>query len=162
MAVIGGGNGGFEAALFLNKIAKKIYILEYNATVNADEINQKKVRKAKKIEVLTSAMLKKIKGKKFIDSIVFQDRKTKKNIELSLEGVFVEIGSQPATSFVKDLVDFNEQNEIKINPLNCQTKTSGLFAAGDVTDEKGKQIVIAAGEGAKASIFVNKYLQEKL
>ena len=160
VAVIGGGNAGFEAAIFLSKFAKKIYILEYAQKVGADEINQERVKKTGKTEVITSAALKQIKGKEFVNSIVYQNRKTGKNITLLLEGVFVEIGSQPATSFVKGLVDFNEKDEIKINPRNNQTKTPGLFAAGDVTDIKEKQIIIAAGEGAKAALSVYEYLQK--
>jgi len=160
VAVIGGGNAGFEAAIFLSKFAKKIYILEYAQKVGADEINQERVKKTGKTEVITSAALKQIKGKEFVNSIVYQNRKTGKNITLLLEGVFVEIGSQPATSFVKGLVDFNEKDEIKINPRNNQTKTLGLFAAGDVTDIKEKQIIIAAGEGAKAALSVYEYLQK--
>lgn len=160
VAVIGGGNAGFEAAIFLSKFVKKIYILEYALKVRADETNQERVKKTRKTEVITSAALKQIKGKEFVDSIVYQNRKTGKNIILPLEGVFVEIGSQPATSFVKGLVDFNEKDEIKINPRNNQTKTPGLFAAGDVTDVKDKQIIIAAGEGAKAALSTSNYLQK--
>ncbi len=160
VAVIGGGNAGFETAIFLSKFVKKIYILEYAQKVGADEINQERVKKTGKVEVITSVALKQIKGKNFVDSIVYQNRKTGKNITLPLEGVFVEIGSQPATFFVKDLVDFNEKDEIKINPRNNQTKTPGLFAAGDVTDVKDKQIIIAAGEGAKVALSVSNYLQK--
>jgi len=164
VAVIGGGNAGFEAALFLSKIAKKIYILEYSPKVGADEINQERVKKTGKVEVVTNAALKQIKGQKFVNSIIYQDRKTKKNITLPLEGIFVEIGSQPATSFVKGLVKFNHLinrlDEIEIDPRTCQTATPGLFAAGDVTDVKDKQIVIAAGEGAKAALSVYQYLQK--
>lgn len=162
VAVIGGGNAGFEAAIFLSKFVKKIYILEYAPKVGADETNQERVKKTRKTEVITSAALKQIKGKEFVDSIVYQNRKTGKNITLPLEGVFVEIGSQPATSFIKGLVDFNEKDEIKINPRNNQTKTPGLFAAGDVTDVKDKQIIIAAGEGAKAALSVYEYLQKNV
>ena len=71
----------------------------------------------------------------------------------------MEIGSQPATSFVKGLVDFNERDEIVVNPKTGETKTKGLFAAGDVSDVIFKQIVIAAGEGAKAAFLVSNYLQ---
>jgi len=159
VAVIGGGNAGFEAAISLANWAKKIYILEYAPKVGADKTNQERVKKTGKTEVITSAALKQIKGKEFVNSIVYQNRKTGKNTTLFLEGVFVEIGSQPATSFVKGLVDFNEKDEIKINPRNNQTKTPGLFAAGDVTDVGWKQIVVAAGEGAKVVLSVSSYLQ---
>lgn len=160
VAVIGGGNSAFETAIFLAKIAKKIYILEIGPKVIADVENQKIVQKTGKVEIITNALLKQIKGKEFVSSIVFQDQKTKKNTTLPLEGIFVEIGSQPATSFVKNLVDFNEKDEIIINPKTMQTKTPGLFAAGDVSDVVYKQIVIAAGEGAKVALSVSHYLQK--
>ncbi len=160
VTVIGGGNSGFEAAIALSKWAKKIYILEYGPKVRADEINQELVKKTGKVKIITSAALKQIKGKNFVESIIYQDQKAKKLNALKVKGVFVEIGSQPATSFVKGLVDFNEKDEIKIDPRNNQTKTPGLFAAGDVTDVKEKQIIIAAGEGAKAALSVYKYLQK--
>ena len=161
VAVIGGGNAGFEAAIFLSKIAKKIYILEYAPQVGADQINQEILKKTGKAEVITNAQLKEIKGQKFVDSIVYQDRKTKKLNILKVEGVFIEVGSQPATSFVKDLVDFNEKDEIKVEPETQQTKTPGLFAVGDVNLGRYKQIVTAAGEGAKAGLSVYEYLQKK-
>ena len=160
VAVIGGGNAGFEAALALANYAKQIYVLEYSSKIGADGIIQEKVKKTGKIELITNAALKRIKGKEFVDSIIYRDRKTKKEKILSLKGVFVEIGSIPATGFVKGLVDFSEKDEIKIAPKTNMTKTSGLFAAGDVTDVKYKQIVIAAGEGAKAALSVYEYLQK--
>jgi len=132
VAVIGGGNSAFETAIFLSRIAKKIYILEYNPKVNAFEDNQEAVKKMGKAEIITNAALKKIEGDNFVSSITYQDKTTKQEKTLSVEGVFVEIGYDPATSFVKDLVDFNQRDEIKIDFETCQTKTPGLFAAGDV------------------------------
>lgn len=159
VAVIGGGNSGFEAALALKNYAKKIYILEFSPQVKAGESNQKLAQKSG-IKAITNAALKKIQGEKFVDSIVYQDRKSKKLIILKVQGVFVEIGSQPATSFVKDLVDFSERDEIMIDPKTNMTKTPGLFAAGDVTNIRYKQIVIAAGEGAQAALSAYEYLQK--
>jgi len=160
VAVIGGGNAGFEVAMFLSKIAKKIYILEFGERVVADEINKERVKKIGKVEIITNAALKRIKGEQFVSSIVYQDKKTGKNITLPIDGVFVEIGSQPSTSFAKDLVDFNERDEIMVEFETYQTKTPGLFAAGDVNLGKFKQIVTAAGEGAKAALAVYDYLQK--
>ena len=160
VAVIGGGNSAFEAAIFLSKIAKKIYILEYGEVVKADAENQDRVKKTGKVKVITNAALKKIQGKQFVNSIIFEDRKTKKEITLPLEGVFVEIGSQPSTSFAKGLVDFNERDEIVVEFETCQTKTPGLFAAGDANIGPFKQIVTAAGEGTKAALAAYEYLQK--
>jgi len=160
VAVIGGGNAGFEAAIALSSWSKKIYILEHGSKIRADEIIQEKVKATGKIEIITDAVLKKIQGENFVNSLIYQDNKLKKNKTLKIEGVFVEIGSQPATSFVKGLVDFNERDEIVVNPKTGETKTKGLFAAGDVSDIIYKQIVIAAGEGAKAAFSVSNYLQK--
>jgi thioredoxin-disulfide reductase len=160
VAVIGGGNAGFEAAIALSSWSKKIYILEHNSKIRADEIIQEKVKATGKIEIITDAVLKKIQGENFVNSLIYQDNKLKKNKTLKIEGVFVEIGSQPATSFVKGLVDFNEKDEIVVNPKTGETKTKGLFAAGDVSDIIYKQIVIAAGEGAKAVFSISNYLQK--
>ena len=159
VAVIGGGNAGFEAAVALNSWAKKIYILEYSPNVGADKINQELVNKINKIEVITEAALKEIKGDKFVNSIVYQNRKTNKEVVLPVEGVFVEIGNIPATSFIKDLVEFNKKDEIKIDSETNMTKTSGLFVAGDVTNIRWKQIVVAAGEGCKAALSAYAYLK---
>ena len=161
VAVIGGGNAGFEAAIALANWAKKIYILEAGPKIKADQVNQEIVKKTGKAEIITNATLKKIQGGQFVKSIVCQDRKSKKEKTLPVEGVFVEIGSQPATSFVKGLVDFNERDEIKVDFETLQTKTPGLFAAGDVNIGSYKQIVTAAGEGAKAALAAYDYLKKQ-
>ena len=162
VAVIGGGNSAFEAAIFLVKLARKIYILEYGENVRADAKNQERVKKTGKVEIITNVKAKEIKGGKFVNCLIYLDRKTGKEKTLAVEGVFVEIGTQPATSFVKNLVDFNERDEIVAEFETCQTKTPGLFAAGDCNVGRFKQIVTACGEGAKASLAVYDYLQNKL
>jgi thioredoxin-disulfide reductase len=161
VAVVGGGNSGFEAAIALSNWAKKIYILEYSPEISADQFNQELVKKIKEIQILTNTTLKKIEGDKFVKLIIYQDRKTGEETTLPLEGVFVEIGSVPATGFVKDLVEFNEKDEIKIDSKTNVTKTAGLFAAGDVSDIEWKQIVVAAGEGCKAALSTYAYLKKQ-
>lgn len=160
VAVIGGGNSGFETALFLSNIANKIYILEHGSEPKADREIQEIIKKSKKTEIITNAKLKEIKGDKFVHSLVYEDRVSKKEKTLKIEGVFVEIGLVPAGSIVKDLVDFNQKNEIKIKSENCETKTPGLFAAGDVNEGKYKQIVASCGEGAKAFLAAFDYLKK--
>ncbi len=160
VAVIGGGNTGFEAAIVLSNWAKKIYIIEYGENICADKVNQEIAQKTGKIEIITGAILKEIRGNKFVNSILYFDRKENKEKELAVEGVFVEIGTQPATAFVKGLVEFNERDEIKINPFTGETSTPGIFAAGDADNVPYKQIVIAAGEGAKAALSVCQYIKK--
>jgi len=160
VAVIGGGNSAFETALDLKEYASKIYILEFSPKIIADEDCQESAKDSGKITVITNAAVKEIKGKDFVESIIYEDKVSGKKVELEVKGVFVGIGSLPATAFLKNLVDFNQSGEIKINPKTCETRTPGLFAAGDVTDVKYKQIVIACGEGAKAALSVHEYLEK--
>lgn len=160
VAVVGGGNSGFESAIFLSKIAKEIYILEYGEKPKADAENQEKAAKIKNIKIITNAVLKKIEGNKFVNALSYQDRVTGNNFAMAVQGVFVEIGSQPATSFLKDMVDFSERDEIKVDFETFQTRTPGLFAAGDVNMGKYKQVVTACGEGAKAALAAYDYIQK--
>ena len=159
VAVVGGGNAGFETAFFLSKIAKEIYILEHNEKISGDLENQERIREIEKIKIITNVSVKEIKGNKFVDSIIYQDKILKEDNVLKVDGVFIEIGFLPAVLFLQNgLVDFNEKQEIKINPQTNETKTAGLFAAGDVTNVRNKQIVIAAAEGAKAALSASQYL----
>jgi len=152
IAVIGGGNAGFEAALFMLNYASKIYILEYGPAPKADLENQEQAKKSGKIEIITNAKVKEVKGEKFVKSLVYEDMIGKKEKNIDVQGIFVEIGHQPATALARGLVDFNERDEIKVEFETFQTKTPGLFAVGDVNVGKYKQIVTAAGEGCKAAL----------
>jgi thioredoxin-disulfide reductase len=161
IAVIGGGNAGFEAALFMLNYASKIYILEYGPVPKADLENQEEAKKSPKIEIITSAKVKEVKGDKFVNSLVYEDLTAKEVKTIDVKGIFVEIGHQPATALAKGLVDFNEKDEIKVDPETFQTKTPGLFAAGDVNQGKYKQIVTAAGEGCKAALAAYEYIKKQ-
>ncbi len=161
VVIVGGGNSGFETAIFLGNIVNKIYILEYGSEVKADKENQDLVKKKGKVEIITNAQLKEIKGNKFVESITYQDRISKKEKTLLIDGVFVEAGYQPSTSFINHLVSFSKKGEIKVVSETYQTKTPGLFAAGDVNSGKFKQIVISCGEGAKAALAVFDYLAKQ-
>jgi thioredoxin-disulfide reductase len=160
VAIIGGGEAGFEAALFLNNYASKIYILEYGETVKCGQENQDKVCSAGKATILTSVELKEIKGDGFVNQIVFKDRKSGEEKTLDVRGVFVQAGYQPATVFLKDLVELNEKKEVVVNFETFETKTPGLFAVGDVNSQKVKQIVVACGQGAVAVINAYKYINK--
>lgn len=161
ISVIGGGNSGLESALFMSKIAKKVYVLEYEDKLMADATVKKKALNEDKIEIICSSNVKRIKGNDFVRSLIWEDRKTREKREIETEGIFIDVGYQPATAFVKELVDFSERDEIKIDPFTCQTKTPGLFAAGDVSNVKHKQIIIAAGEGSKACLSACRYLSNR-
>ncbi len=160
IVIVGGGNAGFEAALFMVNYAKKIYILEFGAEIKADSENQEDAKKSDKIEIITNVTVKEIKGKIMVDSLVYQDSVSKEEKTLEVQGVFIEIGSQPATSLAKGLVDFNKRDEIMVGEELLNTKTPGLFAAGDCNIGPYKQIVTAAGEGCKASLAAYDYLRD--
>jgi len=162
VAVIGGGNSGFEAALDLTKYAKRIFIFERSDTLKADEILQEQVKREKKIQVHLNKEMKKIEGKGKVQALIYQDLKTGKTFQVPIDGVFVQIGSIPATDFLKGLCQFNEDDEIKVDSETCATSCLGLFAAGDVNNGKWKQIIIAAGEGARAALAAYEYLQRKI
>jgi thioredoxin reductase len=159
IAVIGGGNAGFEAAIFMANYARKIYILEYSSEPKAYKKIIETALDNKKIELIINASVKKIEGDKFVNKLIFEDVALKKEKELDVQGILVEIGSQPATSYVKGLVDFNDRDEIVVEFETYQTKTPGLFAAGDVNVGKYKQIITACGEGCKAALAAYSYLQ---
>lgn len=159
VVVAGGGNSALDAAIQLMKIAKKIYLININEQLAGDEIMKSKVTKATNVEVMNSTKIIGIKGKKFVDSVIIE--KGKKKI-LPVDGIFVEIGSIPSVDFA-DIVEKNERNEIKIHRTTEQmdenmTNIPGIFAAGDVTDIPEKQIIVAAGEGAKAAMAASYYL----
>ena len=159
VAVVGGGNAAFESAVFLAKFAKKIFIIERGEKVLADGANQELAKNTGKIEIITSAKVLRVEGSNFVKALVYQDA-AGVEISLPVEGIFVKAGNQPASGFAAGLVEFNDRNEIKFDRDNYQTKTPGLFVAGDVSDIKYKQIVVAAGEGAKAAMAVDEYLRE--
>ena len=127
----------------------------------ADEILQEQVKKEKSIEIHLNKEIKKIEGRDKVQAMVYQDLKTGKTFQVPIDGVFVQIGTIPATGFLKGLCEFNEKDEIKVDFESCGTSTPGLFAAGDVNNGKWKQIIIAAGEGARAALAAYEYLQSK-
>ena len=161
VAVVGGGNNGFESAVFLSNYVKHVTILEYNDKVNADAENQELVAKNKNIEIITNAKIVKIEGKVFVNAIYYEDRASGTEKKLDVSGVFVEIGYSPATSFLNGLVELNDKKEIIFDPVTLSTKTPGLFSAGDCNVSKYKQIVMASGEGAKAALSAYEYIKRQ-
>lgn len=157
VAVIGGGNSALDATLQMMKIAKKVYLININTALSGDIVMQEKVKAAKNVEMLSSAVTKEVAGDKFVDTLKVEVGG--KPRELKVQGVFVEIGLIPNANFI-DFVRKNKIGEIEIN-CGAQTSVPGIFAAGDVTDVPAKQIVIAAGDGAKAAMAAFKYLSTR-
>ena len=160
VVVVGGGNNGFESSLFLSNYVTHVYLLEYGDKVNADAENQELVAKNKNIEIITSAKVKQIEGNVFVKSLTYEDLKNGGEKKLDISGVFVEIGYNPATTFLGDLVELNDKKEVMFDANTLATKTPGLFSAGDCNVSKYKQIVMASGEGAKAALSAYEYIKK--
>lgn len=156
VAVIGGGNSALDAALQLMNIAKRVHVINIAASLGGDAIMREKVETSKIVTVLNNTQVAKILGEKFVSGI--RIRREGKEEVLSVQGIFVEIGLIPNSEFAKE-IEKNQFGEIKINCHN-ETNIPGVFAAGDVTDVPEKQIIIAAGEGSKASLSVFRYLAQ--
>ncbi|MBN1255299.1 MAG: FAD-dependent oxidoreductase [Deltaproteobacteria bacterium] len=154
VAVIGGGNAALDAAIQLTKIAKKIYLLEVKPQLTADSVMIEKAKESGKIVFNTDTKVKKIYGDKLVQGIEIVKGDTVE--DLSVGGIFVEIGSTPVSDFVQG-VKKDERGEIIIN-CSCETDIPGIFAAGDVTNVFAKQIIVACGEGAKAAIAAFDYV----
>lgn len=160
IAVIGGGNAGLEAALFMTNYAQKIYVLEFGAELKADELNKKEAEGSNKIEIITNASVKEIKGSGMVDSLIYENNISKEIKTLQVQGIFIEIGTQPATALAKGLVEFSKRDEIVVESETFTTKTPGLFAAGDDNSGPYKQIITAAGEGCKTALAAYDYLRK--
>ncbi len=162
VAVIGAGNAALDAAVQLISYAKKIYILNRRPTiVRADKIYVEKIRNSDKVVVINNAEIKSLEGQEFVKGLRYFDKSSNREKELSIEGIFVEIGSVPAISFLNNLVKTNEYGEIIIDYTTNETSHPGIFAAGDVTIIPYKQLIIAAAEGAKSALAVYNHLQIK-
>lgn len=157
VAVVGGGNSGLEASLDLAKIDCDVSLIEIEDSLMGDEYLQEKVKKNEKITVYTSHQIEEIIGEDKLESLIINS-KNDKTTELDVDGLFVEIGLVANTDFVSDIIEVNQNKEIIINDKN-ETNIRGIWAAGDVTNIKDKQIITSAAEGAKAALRVNEYLQ---
>lgn len=154
VAVIGSGNSGLDATLQLVGIAKYVYLIERSNKPKGDAIMLDKIRKNDNVKILTNTQVSEIRGDKFVNKIKI--RTENKEQDLDVEGVFVEIGLIPNSEFCRKL-DKNQWGEIKVNNRN-ETNIPGILAAGDVSDVPEKQIIIAAGEGSKATLSAFHYL----
>jgi len=154
VAVIGGGNSALDAALQLTKIANHVYIINIAKELTGDLIEQDKLKNSKNVTIMNEAQVVAILGDKFVNAIKIKTKDGEK--EIPVQGIFVEIGLIPNSGFAK-VLDKNEKQEIRVDNYN-RTNIPGIFAAGDVTDVPEKQIIIAAGEGAKATLGAFRYL----
>jgi NADH-dependent peroxiredoxin subunit F len=158
VAVIGGGNSGVEAAIDLAGIVSHVTLLEFGAQLRADEVLQRKLRSLANVTIVTQAQTTEIIGDgKKVNGLVYKDLRSGEMQRVELEGVFVQIGLVPNTEWLKGTVELSKHGEIVVDARGA-TSVPGVFAAGDVTTVPFKQIVIAVGEGAKASLSAFDHL----
>ncbi len=157
VAVIGGGNSGVEAAIDLAGIVKHVTLIEFDTKLRADEVLQRKLRTLPNVDVLVNAQTTAITGTDRVDGLTYKDRASGEEKRVDLEGVFVQIGLVPNTEWLKGTLELSRHGEIVVDAKG-QTSMPGVFAAGDCTTVPFKQIVIAAGDGAKAALAAFDHL----
>ena len=162
VAVIGGGDTACEEAAFLGKICEKAYLIHRREELRASVAEQKKVLNNPKVEIWWNSEVKEVTGKEKLESIKVLNNKTGEEKILPLDGLFVAIGSSPATEFLKGMVDLSETGQVLVGQNKehvTMTSVEGIFAAGDCVNIKHKQAIVAAGEGCRAALDAEKWLE---
>jgi len=157
VVVIGGGNAAADAALLLSKIANKVYLVHRRNQFRAEDILVKRMQEDINIEFVLNSTIEEVKGTNFVEEVIIKNTETNVISQIDAQGVFVEIGFEVKTDFIKMLVKLNKAGEIIIDKFN-QTSLPGIFAAGDITTVPYKQTIISAGEGSKSALSVYNYL----
>lgn len=159
VAVIGGGNAGFETSAQLLAYAKSVTLLDSGETFKADPVTVEKVLQEKHMRAISQAEILEIVGEKMVTGLRYKDGATGKEELLSVTGIFVEIGSVPNTGMVEELLDLNEYRHIIVDPKTQRTSCEGIWAAGDCTDGLYEQNNIAVGDAVKALEDIYVYLK---
>ena len=159
VAVIGGGSSAVQAAIEVSSVGEKVYLVTRNG-YSAEPIILDKMKEATNIVELQGYDAMGIYGEQFVEKLMVQSRTSREEKELAVQGVFVEIGLIPNSEFFRQVTELNKAGEV-ITDCRMQTRIPGLFAAGDVINGPDKQIVIAAGDGAKAALVAYDYLLHK-
>ena len=164
VAVIGGGNAAVEEALFLTKFATKVRLIHRRDKLRAEKMLQKKLMENKKIEIIWDSVLEEVLGNKNpkgVTGIKIKNLKTNKITDISIHGLFVAIGHDPATSLFKGQLDMDKEGYLITKPDSTATNMPGVFAAGDVKDKIFRQAVTAAGMGCISALEVEKFLSKQ-
>ena len=151
VAVIGGGNSGVEAGIDLAGVVGHVTLIEYDTALRADAVLVRKLQSLPNVTIITNAQTTEITGDQKVNALVYKDRATSALHTVALEGVFIQIGLVPNTDWLKGVVELSKHGEIIVDAKG-QTSVPGVFAAGDATTVPFKQIIIAAGDGAKAAL----------
>jgi len=157
VAVVGGGNSAVQTAIEMSGIASSVSLI-VRSTIRADPVYMKKLEEIKNITVHLHSQISGLSGDQFLDHITIKTE-GQPDQSIGVDGVFIEIGWTPNTEILDGLVDLNDRGEIIVD-VDGKTSRAGVFAAGDVTSVKSKQIIIAAGDGAKAALEVYEYLMK--
>ncbi len=160
VAVIGGGNAGFESAAQLLAYAKSVTLLHKNADFKADPVTVESVLKNPNMKTLTNVDILSVTGDTFVNGLTYKNKITGEEGKLDVQGIFVEIGAVPTTSYAKDIVTLDEYNKVIIDPWNQRSSQTGIWAAGDCTNGIYHQNNIAAGDAVKALEDSYIYLQQ--
>ena len=161
VAVVGGGDTACEEAAFLSKICEKVYLIHRREEFRASIAEQNKVLNNSKVEIWWNSEVKELNGEGKLESIKVFNNKTNEEKILSLDGLFVAIGSSPATKFLEGLVDLSETGQVLVGRNKehvTMTSVEGIFAAGDCVNIKHKQAIVAAGEGCRAALDAESWL----
>ena len=156
IVVMGGGNAALDAAIFLTKYAKKLYII-HRSKFRADEVTQQRVKQNPEIEIMLQTEIKKLHGKGRLESIDILDKNSGEMKNIPVDGIFVNIGVEPNTELFKDELNLSASGRI-IAGEDCCTEIEGVFAAGDVREKKIRQLTTAAADGTIAALLAEKYL----
>ena len=158
VAVIGGSDCAATSALALSDIAKKVYVVYRGEKLRCEEINSKRLKQKKNVEIFYNSIPLEIQGKEKVEKLIIKQKDSKKQIKLN--GIFIEIGSKPLIEFARNLkLKLDKENQILVDK-NMKTSVSGIFAAGDVTDSKLKQVIVASSQGAIAAKSAYDYIKE--
>jgi len=158
VAVVGGGNSALQTAIGMSEIAESVSLI-VRSSIHADPVYVEKLGSMKNITVHTGTQVSALHGDTFLSGITIKDAKGKEQ-QIALDGVFIEIGWMPNSEMLEGLVALNDKKEVVVDVNGC-TSRPGIFAAGDITNAKSKQIIIAAGDGAKAALEAYEYLMKK-
>ena len=164
VAVVGGGNAAVEEAMFLTKFASKVKLIHRRNELRAEKMLQAKLKANKKIEIIWDSVVEDVVGEKnpkSVKAIKIKNVKTNKVTELKVDGLFIAIGHDPATSLFKGQLNMDKEGYIVTKPDSTVTNVPGVFAAGDVKDKVFRQAVTAAGMGCMAALEVEKFLSSK-
>jgi len=159
IAVVGGGNSAVQEAIFLTKFAEIVYVVHRRDQLRATKILQERASANPKIQFIWDSLVEKIDGKETVNSLSLKNVKTGEASTLDVDGVFIYVGYNPNTEFLKGLLRLDEHNYI-LTDEELSTSVPGIFAAGDVRAKPLKQITTAVGDGATAAVSAEKYISQ--